>query len=123
MSRAEAFAALDIDKAELMDTGEIKLPNGKIIGHRQFKHIYRQRLRIQDEKETALINKLAIEYGRIREYLKGASKYQQGRLMLTDGGSTLPTAKINKDVGRAQKKAEDRQKHDRMRLGIRHNKL
>ena len=40
-TRQEAYAALDIEKVELMDTGEIKLPNGKIIGHRQYKHIYR----------------------------------------------------------------------------------
>ena len=40
-TRAEAFANLDIKQAELLSTGEIKLPNGKIIGHRDYRHIYR----------------------------------------------------------------------------------
>ena len=40
-TRKEAFENLDIKKAELLSTGEIKLPNGKIIGHRDYKHIYR----------------------------------------------------------------------------------
>lgn len=65
-TRAEAFADLDIEKAELLSTGEIKLPNGKIIGHRSFKHIYKQRLRIEDDREQVVINKLAIEYRRLR---------------------------------------------------------
>ena len=40
-TRQEAFQNLDIKQAELLSTGEIKLPNGKIIGHRDYKHIYR----------------------------------------------------------------------------------
>ena len=47
-TRMEAFAALDIEKAELMSTKEIRLPSGKIIGHRDHKHIYRQRTRLPD---------------------------------------------------------------------------
>lgn len=64
-TRQEAFAELDIEKAELLDTGEIRLPNGKIIGHRNYKHIYRQRLRLPDDRESVVINKLAIEYRRL----------------------------------------------------------
>lgn len=66
-TRAEAFAALDIEKAELLSTGEIRLPNGKIIGHRNFKHIYRQKLKLPDDREQVIINKLAIEYRRIQK--------------------------------------------------------
>jgi len=40
-TRQEAFDNLNIQKAELMSTGEIRLPDGKIIGHRDHKHIYR----------------------------------------------------------------------------------
>ena len=40
-TRQEAFDNLNIQKAELMSTGEIRLPGGKIIGHRDHKHIYR----------------------------------------------------------------------------------
>lgn len=34
ISRQEAFLGLNIKKAEYLPTGEIKLGNGKIIGHR-----------------------------------------------------------------------------------------
>ena len=53
-------------EAELLSTGEIKLPNGKIIGHRDYKHIYRQRTRQPDQREAIVINKLALEYRKMR---------------------------------------------------------
>ena len=65
-TRQEAFANLDIQKAELMSTGEIRLPNGKIIGHRDYRHIYRQRTRLPDQREAVVINKLALEYRKMR---------------------------------------------------------
>jgi hypothetical protein len=40
-SREEAALGLNIKKAELLDSGEIKLGNGKIIGHRSFAYIYK----------------------------------------------------------------------------------
>ena len=51
------------------------MPNGKIIGHRDFKHVYRQRLRLPDEREQVVINKLALEYRKARH---------GGQLMLAD---------------------------------------
>ena len=65
-TRQEAFNALNIDKVELLDTGELRLPSGKIIGHRDYRHIYRQRNRLPDEREAVVINKLAIEYRRMK---------------------------------------------------------
>lgn len=64
-TRQEAFADLDIEQVELLETGEIKLPNGKIIGHRKFRHIYKQKMRLPDDREQVIINKLAVEYRRI----------------------------------------------------------
>ena len=64
-TRAEAFKALNIEKVELLSTGELKLPNGRIIGHRDYKHIYRQRGRLPDEREATVIQKLALEYRRL----------------------------------------------------------
>lgn len=75
-TRQEAFQELDIEPVEILPSGEIRLPNGKIIGHRDFKHVYRQRLRLPDDRESIVINKLAIEYRRARH---------GGQLMLTDG--------------------------------------
>jgi hypothetical protein len=65
-TRQEAFNALNIEKVELLDTGELRLPSGKIIGHRDYRHIYRQRNRLPDEREAVVINKLALEYRRMK---------------------------------------------------------
>ena len=73
-TRQEAFENLDIQKAELLSTGEIKLPNGKIIGHRDFRHIYRQRTRAPDMREAIVINKLALEYRRMTAKDNGVAK-------------------------------------------------
>ena len=70
-TRKEAFENLDIKKAELLSTGEIKLPNGKIIGHRDYKHIYRQRTRLPDQREAIVINKLALEYRKAKQEENG----------------------------------------------------
>ena len=72
-TRAEAFANLDIKKAELLSTGEIKLPSGRIIGHRDYKHIYRQRTRLPDQREAIVINKLALEYRKARQEQEGGN--------------------------------------------------
>lgn len=44
----EAFEDLKIEPVELLPSGELKLWNGKIIGHRDYKHIYRQKLKPTD---------------------------------------------------------------------------
>lgn len=76
-TRQEAFQALDIEKVELLDTGELKLPNGKIIGHRQYRHIYKQKLKLPDDREQVVINKLAIEYRRMQQAINGVPKTGQ----------------------------------------------
>ena len=40
-TRKEAFKELDIDPVELLPSGELKLPSGKVIGHRDYKYIDR----------------------------------------------------------------------------------
>lgn len=49
-------------KAIVLDTGEVKLPGGKIIGHRQWVREYNQKLNFKDVKEQQVIKKLGIEY-------------------------------------------------------------
>jgi hypothetical protein len=51
----------------LLDTGEIKLGNGKIIGHRELWYIYKQKYRMPDNREAVMINKLAMEYRKLRQ--------------------------------------------------------
>jgi len=76
-TRQEAFANLDIHKAELLPTGEIKLPSGKIIGHRDYRHIYRQRTRLPDQREAIVINKLALEYRKAKQEESGVVAQSQ----------------------------------------------
>ena len=52
-------------KVEVLETGEIKLPSGKVIGHRQWAREYKQRLSLRDEKEQMVMQKLGIEYGKL----------------------------------------------------------
>ena len=52
-------------KAVVYDTGEVQLPNGKIIGHRQWAREYKQTLPMRDEKEKQVMKKLGIEYNKL----------------------------------------------------------
>ena len=112
-TRMEAFNALRIEKVELLDTGELKLPNGKIIGHRDYKHIYRQKQRLPDEREAVVINKLALEYRQMQH-----------------GGSALMVKKDNpverelqKNIERMNDKTNARDAKDWMQVGVKANKL
>ena len=62
---------LNVKPAELLETGEILLGNGKIIGTRSLKFIYKQRFRLQDTREAIVLNKLALEYRKIRMITNG----------------------------------------------------
>lgn len=116
-SRIEAFQELDIQKAELLDTGEIRLPSGKIIGHRQYKNIYRQRPRLPDQREQVIINKLAIEY---RKLSKGdTANLKGGQLMVADQGKDAGAK--SHDI--AREKTLKRKQKDHMQIGIKQNKL
>lgn len=106
-TRQEAFAQLDIEKAELLDTGEIRLPSGKIIGHRNFKHIYKQRVKLPDDREAVVINKLALEYRRLQKQIEGTKN--EGQLVLAKSGVMKP---IDKDYERERSKIHAVQKRD-----------
>lgn len=54
-----------------MPSGEILLGNGKLIGHRQFHYIYKQRPRLPDDREATVISKLALEQRKIRALTNG----------------------------------------------------
>mmetsp|Transcript_8207 Transcript_8207/g.13747 ORF Transcript_8207/g.13747 Transcript_8207/m.13747 type:complete len:282 (+) Transcript_8207:579-1424(+) len=43
LTREEVFLGLNIKKAELLSTGEVRLGNGKLMGHRQWKYLYKQK--------------------------------------------------------------------------------
>jgi len=70
-TKEQVFLGLDIKKAKLLDTGEVQLGNGKVMGHRQFNYIYKQKPRIPDTRESVVINKIALEYRKLRAIQNG----------------------------------------------------
>ena len=70
-TREEVFLGLNIKKAKLLPSGEVQLGNGKIMGHRKFHYIYKQRPRVPDSRECVLVNKIALEYRKLRALQNG----------------------------------------------------
>lgn len=54
-----------------METGEVLLGNGKIIGSRALKYLYKQRYRFPDSRESVVVNKIALEYRKIKAIANG----------------------------------------------------
>ena len=71
MTREEVMLGLKIKPAQLLDTGEVLLGNGKIIGTRALKYVYKQRFRFPDQREAVVVNKLALEYRKIQAITNG----------------------------------------------------
>jgi hypothetical protein len=67
------------------------LSNGKIIGHRDFKHVYRQKLKVPDEREQVVIAKLALEYRMLKH----------GALVVSNVETRVTNERLMKDVKRA----------------------
>ncbi len=72
MTKEEAMLGLKIKPAQLLETGEVLLGNGKIIGSRALKYIYKQRYRVADSREAVVVNKIAVEYRRIKAITNGS---------------------------------------------------
>lgn len=108
-TREEARLGLNIKQAELLDSGEIKLGNGKIIGHRQFAYIYKQRYRVPDHREAVIVNKLSLEYRRLKA--------------ITDGADLESIKQQNPQYYLMMQKQVQYQKYLDMKVGVRHHKL
>ncbi len=74
MTKEQAMLGLKIKPAQLLETGEILLGNGKIIGARSLKYIYKQRFRVADSREAVVVNKLSLEYRRLKAITNGSEE-------------------------------------------------
>jgi dihydrofolate reductase len=92
MTREQVFLGLKIKKAELLPSGEVRLGNGKIMGHRQFHYIYKQKPRLPDDREAVVINKIALEYRKLRALQNGGK-----------GDSLYPNQLTKKEFKEVQK--------------------
>ena len=113
LTRREALG-LNLDKNELLSTGEVRLGNGKIIGHKAFKYIYQQRYHPEETRESVLINKIAVEYRKLVS--EGSSNLLQK--MITDGTDVdvMTNEKLRK-VDQIQKQVWD------LNQGLKNNKI
>lgn len=98
-------------KAEVLDTGEIKLANGKIIGHRQWMKEYKQHLPLFDRKERQVMQKLGIEY----------KKMGQIALASFDHSVVLSSKTYAKKSGK--KHFDDKYKRMVINMSVRNNKI
>ena len=71
LTREEAMLGIKIKPAQLLETGEVLLGNGKIIGSRALKYLYKQRFRFADSRESVVVNKIAVEYRKIKAITNG----------------------------------------------------
>jgi len=128
-TRQEAFNALEMQKAELLGTGEIKLPSGKIIGHRDYKYIYRQKPKLPDERESVVINKLALEYRNLQNgggaVVGGALVAARGARGGAGGGQLMVSdqrrAADKKDAERGRYKEQSRVKKNSVFMGVKNS--
>lgn len=109
-TREEVFLGLKIKKAELLPTGEVRLGNGKIIGTRKWRYLYKQRPRPIEDREAVIINKVALEYRKLRALQNGGV-----------GDSLLQADQraVEKERSRAQKIERKRD----FRIGMQANSL
>lgn len=109
-TREEIFLGLKIRKAELLPSGEVRLGNGKIIGTRKWRYLYRQRPRPVDDREAVIINKVALEYRKLRALQNGG---------VGDSLWQVDERKQQKERTRAQKIETKKS----MRIGMQGNQL
>jgi len=106
-----------------MRTKEIRLANGRIIGHRDLRYIYKQKLRLPDEREAVIVNKLSLQY-RMMNKKPG----NRGHLMLSledqkgIKSGHVATYKESKRIVKDKYLANERWKKFEMQVGIKHNK-
>lgn len=63
------------DEHILLDTGELLLSNGKLIGHRMYNYIYKQKLRSHDDRQSTAITQKHLETLKARHReMKGMGK-------------------------------------------------
>ena len=95
------------------------MPNGKIIGHRDYRHIYRQRTRCPDQREAIVINKLALEYRKINMEKNGKVMGQlPGHLARHGLDEQWRDEKKN---GKVREKHIRRAQRDHMQIGIKNS--
>ncbi|CDW78361.1 zinc finger protein 622-like [Stylonychia lemnae] len=121
--REDATLGLNIKAAELLETGEIKLGNGKIIGTRELRYIYKQKFRMPDTREAVLINKLALEYRRIRSVAISGSAEAIGNNAALQVYNGLKFNRHDANAAREYNMMKKRENYNKLKMGLTGNNL
>eukprot|EP00347_Sterkiella_histriomuscorum_P017477 403349212 len=84
LSRAEAWQRLHMRQPELLESGEIKLPSGRMqdylqniimyfnsIGSRDMHYVYKQKFKPDDTRDSVILAKLQLEYRQLKALTNG----------------------------------------------------
>ncbi|KAJ1925556.1 pre-60S factor rei1 [Tieghemiomyces parasiticus] len=100
------------------DQSELTLPNGRRVGHRDYRRYYRQRLTDTDTRDAALINHLLVEYADGERPMSAAEKRKAEQALMRNqpkGQWALRQMRYGHETRRAN--------DFRTRTGIKANKL
>ena len=97
--KSKTELGLKVKKAERLHTGEVRLGNGKIMGVRKFHYIYKQKPRVPDTREAVVINKIALEYRRMRAIENGTATSSQ---LMVAGPGMFPGMLTKKEFIRSK---------------------
>lgn len=118
----------DLRKQQITHTGELKLLNGKLAGHRDYLLYYNQNLKIEDE-EKKRVKQLCHDRQMQRKLLclqqamimKGKGDSRVNQVMLKHYNFYLNRMKMQRDRVNRGKLRDNKKKW--MKLGVQHNKL
>lgn len=114
-------------RAKVLSTGELRLPSGKIAGHRDYIRYYKQKLKIEKEEHPhrALMRDRAMQR-RFIELQQGLVARAFGtndatQLMIRNYGNLL--GRMKKQIDKLNKRHKRYRKLRWVQLGVSHNKL
>eukprot|EP01092_Planopodium_desertum_P009205 TRINITY_DN3950_c0_g1_i1.p1 TRINITY_DN3950_c0_g1~~TRINITY_DN3950_c0_g1_i1.p1 ORF type:complete len:199 (-),score=25.18 TRINITY_DN3950_c0_g1_i1:106-702(-) len=81
---AGAMVVRDAGEEKGLSAFEVTLPSGKVLGHRSLARYYKQRLRPEEKRESVLITKMMAQYKAIGWHAKEDLKTRRERARILD---------------------------------------
>ena len=103
----EEEEGVEQETAYVSDLGELVLPDGKVLGSRQYRRYYQQRYRMEDTRESVLAIKTEVEE---RALVMGGIRSEGGSLMVLNRKKRLDpkTYRMNMRVVKAARRHQER---------------
>ena len=114
-------------KAKILSTGELRLPSGRIAGHRDYIRFYKQSLKVDKEENPyqALMRDRAMQRTFIQMQMgmiaKMSGQNDATQLMVQNYGALI--GRMKKKIERSHHRYTRLFKHQYVALGVSHNKL